>query len=195
MGNFTLSRHQTALLIVDMQDKVFAAVDKGCDIIDSTLRVIEGLKILHCPILVSEQYPQGLGATISPVQMALGNLYQPWKKTTFSCLDDPAFLQHIQALPYQQWILVGLEAHVCILQTAKGLTNLGKQVVVLNDAISSRSIYDYSTAIAEMRDAGVRISSSETVLFELLRDAKAPEFKQISDLIKSRNDCSNCCCG
>ena len=109
-------------------------------------------------------------------------------KTTFSGLDDSAFLTHVMSCPYTQWIVAGIEAHICVLQTAKSLLKAQKQVVVLNDAISSRSIYDFSTAIAEMRDAGVRVTCSETVLFELLKDAKHPQFKAISELIKS------CCC-
>lgn len=86
--------------------------------------------------------------------------------------------------PTDQWVLIGIEAHVCVLQTAKDLIAEGKQVVVLNDAIGSRSIYDFSTAIAEMRDCGVRITSTETILFELLRNSQAAEFKAMSQLIK-----------
>jgi nicotinamidase-related amidase len=99
-------------------------------------------------------------------------------------LNDPELNKYLLALPVQQWVLIGIEAHVCVLQTAKDLLRENKQVVVLNDAISSRSIYDFATAIAEMRDCGVRISSAETILFELLKDSKAEEFKQISHLVK-----------
>lgn len=195
MASFTLSRDQTALLVIDVQEKVFAAVDQAQAICENIQKIISGFQILRCPILVTEQYPAGLGETILPIKLALGDSYKPWIKTTFSCLDDTQFLRQIKSLPYKQWVLVGIEAHVCILQTAKSLLKNEKEVVVLNDAISSRSIYDYSTAIAEMRDAGARISSAETILFELLKDSKAPEFKQISQLIKTRNDCSGCCCG
>ena len=99
-------------------------------------------------------------------------------------MDDDLVKAELLLAPVSQWVLAGIEAHVCVLQTAKDLLEQGKQVVVLNDAISSRSIYDFSTAIAEMRDCGARISSTETVLFELLRDSKAAEFKEISQLIK-----------
>jgi nicotinamidase-related amidase len=189
MSNFTLLRNQAALLIVDMQGKVFAAVDHGNDILQTILRVLKGFQALVIPVFVSEQCPDKLGESMLPVRIALGNDYKPYKKTTFSCVADPEFLAFVKNSGLTQWVLVGIEAHVCVLQTAKDLLNLGMEVVVLNDAISSRSIYDFSTGIAEMRDAGVRISCAETVLFELLRDSRSPEFKEISQLVKSR-----CCC-
>ena len=189
MLNFNLSKKQTGLLIIDMQDKVFAAVERGHEILQTIIKVMKGLQILNIPIYLSEQYPQGLGETLLPIKTVLGNDYKPWKKTTFSCIDDSSFLSFIKESSIEQWILVGIEAHVCVLQTAKGLIKQGKQVVVLNDAITSRSIFDFSTAIAEMRDAGIRISCSETILFELLQDCRSPEFKQISQLIKSHCTC------
>lgn len=183
-----LEPSNTVLLIVDMQEKIFASVERGPEILNTICKFVKGLQMLDLPILVSEQYPQGLGKTLLPLQMQLGNAYQPWVKSTFSCLDDPAFLRHATLLPRHQWIVVGIEAHICVLQSVKGLLRAGKQVAVLNDAISSRSIYDFSTAIAEMRDAGARVTCAETVLFELMRDSKHPQFKSISDLIKT------CCC-
>ena len=114
----------------------------------------------------------------------MGDIVPVMVKTSFSCIDDDHVKTALLVQPITQWVLIGIEAHVCILQTAKDLLGLGKQVVVLNDAISSRSIYDFSTAIAELRDCGVRISSTETILFELLRDSKSSEFKEISQLIK-----------
>lgn len=184
-----LAKFQTALLIIDMQDKVFSTVDHGAELLASMIKLVQGFQILQIPILISEQYPQGLGETIWPIKNLLGVEYKPWIKTTFSCLEDPAFLRHAQFLPIQQWVVVGIEAHICVLQTAKALVKAGKEVVVLNDAISSRSIFDFSTAIAEMRDEGIRISSVETVLFELLKDSRAPEFKAISQLIKVSCGC------
>jgi len=185
MPKFRLDKLQTGLLIIDVQEKVFASADHSAEFLDSVLKTIKGFQIFQTPILISEQYPQGLGETLWPIKNLLGTSYQPQIKTTFSCMDDHAFFRHIQSLAIQQWVIIGLEAHICVLQTAKGLIQAGKEVVVLNDAISSKSIFDFSTAIAEMRDEGVRISSVETVLFELLKDARAPEFKAISEMIKT----------
>lgn len=191
MYSFTLQPNQTALLIVDMQDKIFASVDRSSEILQTLCKLVRGFQMLGLPILQSEQYPEGLGKTVALLQTLLGQSYHPWIKSTFSCMDDPQFLNCVLSLPYQQWIVTGIEAHICVLQTVKGLLKAGKQVAVLNDAITSRSIYDFSTAIAEMRDAGARISCTETVLFELLKDSKHPQFKSISNLIKT----SCCSCG
>jgi len=180
-----LSRKNCGLLIVDVQDKVFRAVENPCDVMYNMQKAIKGAQLLGLPIVVTEQYPQGLGPTIGALKTLLGEKQSYLSKTTFSCLGDMAIRNQILAMPINQWILIGIEAHVCILQTAKDLLEANKQVVVLNDCISSRSIYDFSTAIAEMRDIGIRVSSTETVLFELIKDSKAPEFKQLSQLIKN----------
>lgn len=191
MPLFTLQPNQTVLLIIDMQEKIFASVDRSSDILHTLCKLVKGFQILDLPILQSEQYPEGLGRTLDPLQTVLDQSYHPWIKSTFSCLDDPQFLSYALSLPYQQWIVTGIEAHICVLQTVKSLLKAGKQVTVLNDAITSRSIYDFSTAIAEMRDDGARISCTEAVLFELLKDSKHPQFKSISNLIKT----SCCSCG
>lgn len=188
MTLFTFNPNDTLLLIVDMQERIFANVERGNEILNIQRKVIETFKILTLPILITEQYPKGLGPTIRPIQSLLGEAYQPLSKTTFSCLDDPSFFNYIQQFPHKQFVVVGIEAHICILQTVKSLLKIGKEVAVLNDAISSRSIFDFSTSIAEMRDMGARISCAETVIFEMLKDSNHPQFKSISDLLK------NCCC-
>jgi nicotinamidase-related amidase len=184
MKNFRLKRSETAVLIVDVQEKLFPLVERACDVLQAMTKLIKGCRILNVPIFASEQYPQGLGPTIGNLKLVLDSKQKYWSKTTFSCCGDPTILEEIKRLPIEQWIIAGIETHVCVLQTTKDLLSLGKQVTVLNDAISSRSIYDYSTAIAEMRDCGARISSVETALFELLGNSKDPEFRDISQLIK-----------
>ena len=182
--NAKLARSSFGLLVVDVQEKLFPYVENSCHVMQSIQKVVRGFQILNLPIFVSEQYPQGLGHTVAPLKGLLGDIVPVMVKTSFSCIDDDHVKTALLVQPITQWVLIGIEAHVCILQTAKDLLGLGKQVVVLNDAISSRSIYDFSTAIAELRDCGVRISSTETILFELLRDSKSSEFKEISQLIK-----------
>ncbi len=182
--NFLLDRKKTALFVIDVQDKLFSLVERSCEVMLAIKKVIEGFQILNLPICVSEQYPKGLGPTIAPLKATLKDDQEYLTKTTFACSKDPIIREKILGLKAEQWVLVGLEAHVCILQTAKDLLKMGKEVVVLNDAITSRSLYDFSTAIAELRDCGARITSSETVLFELLGDSQTTEFKKISQLIK-----------
>lgn len=182
--NFKLFREKAGLLIVDVQEKLISLEDRSADVLGAIQKTIKGVQILGLPIVVTEQYPEGLGQTVSGIKCALGALQTYLSKTSFSCLGDAEIKKNILSMPIEQWILVGIEAHVCVLQTAKDLVSEGKQVVVLNDAITSRSVYDFSTAIAELRDIGVRISSVETILFELLGDALNPAFKKISQLVK-----------
>lgn len=186
MLNQSLSKEQAGLLIVDVQEKLFPHIDHPCDILDKMLLAIEGCKILGLPIVVSEQNPKGLGYTIAPIRNLLPEDQKYYDKTSFSCLKNEELLHTLERMPVKQWILVGIEAHVCILQTAKDLIRKGYEVTILNDATSSRSIYDFSTAIAEFRDIGARVTSTETVLFELTEDAKNQKFKEISHLIKSK---------
>lgn len=182
--NYTLSRNKVGLILVDVQERLFGYVERPCEVLDTLQKLIQGFQIMHLPIVVTEQYPQGLGSTILALKNCLGEQQKYLTKTTFSCMGDPEIHDYIIGLPIDQWVVVGIEAHVCVLQTVKDLLAIGKQVAVLNDAITSRSIYDFSTAIAEMQQLGVRVTSTETVLFELIRDSKAPEFKAISQLVK-----------
>jgi nicotinamidase-related amidase len=184
MDNFTLDPKKAGLLVIDVQEKLFEKVERPIEVMQKMLQAIRGCQILGLPIIVTEQYPKGLGSTVCGIKATLGEEYPSIAKTSFSCMGDEKVMQTVEALSVSQWILVGIEAHVCVLQTAKDLLKKGKQVTVLNDAISSRSIFDYSTAIAEMRDCGARISSTETILFELMADASRPEFKQVIELIK-----------
>lgn len=179
-----LTRQNTGLLVVDMQDKLFNHVDRPCEVLLGVQKVIKGFQILQLPIVVTEQYPQGLGPTIETLKSCLGENQTYLPKTCFSCLGDQKIEEEVLNLPVDSWVIVGIEAHVCVLQTARDLIQQGKAVVVLNDCITSRSVFDFSTAIAELRDMGARISSAETVLFELVKDAKAPEFREISQLVK-----------
>ena len=190
--NYQFQRSKTALLIIDVQGKLFSQVERPCEIMAAIQKIARGFQIMDLPIIVTEQYPEGLGSTVMGLKNLLGENVETLRKTTFSCLATPNIAEKL--MPYDQFILVGIEAHVCVLQTAKDLLKAGKQVAVLNDATSSRSIYDFSTAIAEIRDVGGRISSVETVLFELIHDSLSPDFKQISELIKSTSSssCSSC---
>lgn len=192
--NQTLTKSNTGLILVDVQEKLFPKVERGPEVLQVMRQVIKGFQIMQLPIIVSEQYPEGLGSTIAFLKSVLDEDQKYLKKTTFSCFGNDEIRRHILSSPIQNWVVIGIEAHVCILQTVKGLLSAGKDPVVLNDAITSRSLYDFATAIAEMRDLGVRVSSAETILFELLSDSKTSEFKAISQLIKENSSGGGCCC-
>lgn len=184
MGISLLSKETTGLLVVDVQEKLFPHVERGCETLQMMKLAIKGSAILGLPVVVAEQYPKGLGETVAALKGCLPDEAPIFPKTTFSCLGCEAAREHILNSPVASWVVIGFEAHVCILQTAKALLRAGKEVVILNDAITSRSIFDYSTAVAELRDCGARITSTEAFLFELVGDSNAPEFKALSQLVK-----------
>ncbi len=184
---FTLHPSQCVLLLVDLQDKLFPLISQNERLLESVKKIIRGFRILDIPIVVSEQYPKGLGNTLMQITSLLGESYHPWIKTTFSCMDDPKFCNDHLTLPRKQWLVMGIEAHICVLQTVQGLCKAGKEVAVIQDGIGSRSEENFKIAIEEMKMMGARITSSETVLFELLKDSKHPEFKSIAHLIKGKN--------
>ena len=190
MTGFAIDRNKAGLIVVDVQEKLYPKIERYEELFQSLYKVISGCRILGLPIVVSEQYPEGLGKTLSQLTQFAGDESIKLTKTSFSCMGDDQCRKQLLALSVSQWIVVGIEAHVCVLQTARDLIQEGKEVVVINDAVGSRSIYDFSSAIAECRDMGARVSSAETLLFELVRDSKAPEFKEISKLVQ----CAQCTC-
>lgn len=179
-----LNPESAGLLVIDVQGKLFPHIERACEVMESIQLMVKGVKLLNLPIVVSEQYPKGLDKTIKPLRDLIGDEAAYPEKTCFSVVDSKACLQALEQTGRKQWIVVGIEAHVCVLQSVHGLLEKGYDVVVVNDAISSRSIYDFSTAIAEMRDMGARITSTETVLFELFKDSAHPQFKALSALLK-----------
>lgn len=175
---------QCGLLVVDVQEKLWPKTQQADEVAENIVRTMRGFYTFGIPVIVTEQVPEKIGGTIPLIKECYGAEYHPRKKEAFSCMADSLIRQEILYLPVDTWVVVGIEAHVCVFQTVKDLVAEGKNVIVLNDCISSRSLFDYSTAIAEMRDLGVRISSSELILFELLRTSAAPQFKEISQLVR-----------
>jgi len=184
MQNFCLDTERTGLMLIDVQEKLWPLVDRAELVLHTMEKAIKGFRILDLPIVVTEQYPQGLGSTVEKLRQCLPDNQQYLAKTHFSGLGDPAIKEQVLAMPVEHWVLIGIEAHVCILQTAKDLLREERQVIIVNDAISSRSLFDFSTAIGELRDVGARISCTETILFELLGDSRVPQFREMSALIK-----------
>lgn len=181
---FKLKAASTGLLVVDVQEKLFPYVDRPCDVMEKMQLLVKGSKLLDLPIIATEQYPKGLGGTIKPLADLIGDSGHFPEKTSFSALGEDSIGTTIENTHKKQWIVCGIEAHVCVLQTVRDLIEAGYDVAVVNDAITSRSVYDFSSAIAEMRDMGARICSTETVLFELFADSKHPRFKEFSALLK-----------
>jgi len=170
-------------LVIDMQERLFPVMHQRDELLKRVLILVEGLKILNVPILVSEQYPRGLGTTLDGVANALE---QPevFEKISFSCCGEPLFLSALDKLGKEKVIICGIEAHVCVLQTVIDLLEKGYSPVVVADCISSRNPYDMAVALERMRVEGAVITTSESLLFELAVEAGNQEFKDISRLVK-----------
>jgi nicotinamidase-related amidase len=180
---FVLDKESVVLLIVDIQERLAAVMKEKERVVRNNQHLIELAKMIRVPILVTEQYPKGLGKTVQELQTALPE-YRPVEKLTFDCCGQPAFLQELKDLKKSTVILTGMETHICVLQTCIGLLGNGINVHVVEDAICSRTPENWRTGIAFMRDAGAVITGTETVLFQLLRVAGTEEFKKISQRIK-----------
>ena len=176
--------HNSALVIIDFQPKLATAISDSDFALENCVKLVKAANILALPYIVSEQYPQGLGHTDSRITAHVSPGTPCLEKTCFSCVDAPPFVEHLNKINKHQVVLCGMEAHVCVLQTALQLQQQNHTVFAVEDAICSRSIANKANAIARMRHAGIIISNTESILFEWMRDAKHPQFKAISALIK-----------
>lgn len=178
-----LNRQQTALLVVDVQQRINAVMMDPEMVVKNIVKLIKGSQILQVPIFITEQYPQGLGPTEPTILEALEGL-TPVQKMTFSCCGAAGLVEKLKGQDIKQVVVTGIESHVCVLQTALDLLANGFQVHVPRDAVCSRKSVDYETALLRMAHAGVIITTVEAVLFELMEKAGTPEFKEVSRLIK-----------
>jgi nicotinamidase-related amidase len=178
-----LKREETALLIIDIQEKIFRVMLNPEMIIQNTIKLIEGFKILDSPIFATEQYPKGLGETETRIKEALKNVV-PIQKMTFSCYGAGDLFEILNYRKIKRVVVAGIESHVCVQQTALDLLANDFQVGLAADACSSRKEVDYSMALERMRKAGVIVTTTEAILFELLNVCGTEEFKKISKIVK-----------
>jgi nicotinamidase-related amidase len=175
-----LARDDSRLLIVDVQGKLTVLIPGAAGMIANCRRLIRGAALLGVPVSATEQYPRGLGPTVPELAELLE---QPIEKVRFSsaeCLDWVAGEKGDRV----KVVVAGIEAHVCIQQTVLDLLAAGFSVYIPADAVASRSSFDRDVAVQRLRDAGATITTTESVLFEWCETAAAPEFKQVSALIK-----------
>jgi len=183
LDKFILNKNNSVLVIVDIQDKLAVIMKHKEKVVSNCLHLIEVSKLLNIPVIVTEQYPKGLGHTINEIKEALPS-YEPFDKVTFDCCKGDGFLEKIASLKRKQIILTGMETHVCVLQTCLSLLKEKYTVHLVSDAVCSRKKDDYLTGRELMRDAGAVVTCAETVLFQLLEKAGTPEFKTIINRIK-----------
>ncbi len=172
------------LVVVDVQERMMRAIADADRVTSSIATLCRGMVALDVPILVTEQYPAGLGATVPEVQQALGEHYRPLEKITFSAAKDRDFLQAFEASGRHQVLICGVETHVCVYQTARDLHNLGYTVEVVTDAVGSRTGQNREIALGRLEHHGVDFTSVEMCLFDLMATAEHEKFREISALIR-----------
>ncbi len=176
---------QTLFLVVDVQERLAPAMHPELfgPMLDNLGRLGAATKILDVPAIVSEQYPKGLGASVELVKTAFEGV-EAIDKTSFSVLGEPRLEAAVKAAGRKTVVLSGMETHICVYQTARDLVDAGYAVHVLADAVASRTHKNYDVGLGLMEKAGATITSTETVLFDLLGAAGSDAFKAISKLIR-----------
>lgn len=177
-----LKREHAVLVFIDVQGRLAELVDGADTLFKNLRRLLEGMKALDVPVIVTEQIPEKLGATRDEFQPFINA--PPISKTSFSCCGEPAFFKTLEKANRRQVILCGIETHVCVYQTAMHLLESGYEVLVAADAVSSRDPANKTLALRRMEAEGVKLTGTEMLLFELLGDAKSPQFKPILSIVK-----------
>lgn len=179
-----LDPKHTALVVIDIQEGFRNAIPDLGLIASHAGTIVRGFQILGLPVLVTEQYPKGLGHTVDEIKRVLSEADEVFEKSTFSSCGAEAFVAKLIDLSIKQVVICGLETHVCVNQTAHDLLDRGFQVHILTDCVCSRFEHNKAAGLTKMRDSGVISSSIEMALFELMRDSKNEKFKEIQALIK-----------
>ena len=171
-------------ILIDMQEKLQKAMSSISKCIENQELLLKVAAILDMDSIVTEQYPKGLGNTVDELKCLLPESTPIIEKTSFSCMGESKFRTALKSKSRKTLIICGIEAHVCVQQTVFDLLNEGYKVIIPADALTSRNVDNYRLALESMRHAGALITSSESIVFMLLRDAKHPDFREISKLIK-----------
>ncbi len=176
-----MSRADTAVLVVDVQEKLANVVGSSARVIRNVRRLLDAAKILGLPSLATEQYPQGLGPTVAELAARLD---RPTAKLSFSCFGVPNLFDELRRRDIYKLLVCGLETHVCIQQTVLDLLADGWRVYVAVDAVASRHELDHETALRRIDSAGAVLTTTEAALFEWCQQAGTEEFKKIRELVR-----------
>lgn len=176
-------KENTLGLVIDIQEKLVPVMHKKDTLINNCKILIKGLLELNISLIVSEQYTKGLGKTIPEISSEIQN-FSPVEKTDFSCCDEPAISTLFSNPDKKNIVICGIESHVCVLQTAIDLKDSGYNPIVVMDCISSRNLENIELAKERFRFENIMMTSYESILFELAKSSKIPEFKTISKLVK-----------
>jgi nicotinamidase-related amidase len=180
-----LEAKQCALVVIDVQEKLLPPIFQREQLVRNTQLLIRAAGILKIPALVSTQYAKGLGGTVAEVASLLAGA-EEIDKTLFSCFGSDVFCSALKRLPGQRntLLLCGMESHICVMQTALGALREGYLVHVASDAVSSRTEWNWKIGLERMRAAGAVISSTEMMIYELMRASSSAAFKELLPHLK-----------
>lgn len=174
------------IVLVDIQDRLLATIMEPARtrMLDNTTTLLKTAELLDIPVIYTEQYPQGLGSTAIEIRTALPGNARYFDKTHFSCCGSEDFLSAVRASHKRQVIITGMESHICVMQTALELKQDGFEVFVADDAVCSRKMAHWKSALNRLRQAGVVAAPTESILFEWLRHSHHEQFKSVSALLR-----------
>ncbi len=173
----------TTLLVIDVQEKLFRVMHDKENLLLNLQKLLQGIQVLEVPVLVTEQYPQGLGTTLPDISSLIPG-FDPVSKISFSCWQNDEFKNRLIKQNRKQILISGIEGHICVYQTACDLIKNGYQTHVVTDTVSSRTSFNRQLALDMMQQVGAWLTGTETVLFELLKAAQGDKFKKISQIVK-----------
>lgn len=176
------NRQEAVFVLIDIQEKFLPVIHDIRTVIENSNRLIKAASIMNIPLIVTEQYPKGLGRTLTEIELPQGQ--DVIEKVSFDCFGCEEFLTRLNSLNRNTLILFGIEAHVCVLKTALSGIAHNYEVHVVADAVSSRTEENKSLALERLRQSGVFITSTEMIIFQLMDRAGTDEFRSISRLIK-----------
>ena len=179
-----LNENESILLIIDIQEKLLNAAFNKDFLEKQSSAITKAAAEMGIPIIITEQYPKGLGQTINNIKDNNSKNIRYFEKTTFSALDIPELETYLKELNRKQILLCGIESHICVSQTAYALIQQGYDVSIIEDICGSRTEKNHNAGIKRMQEFGAHILTTEITLFEWLRSAKHPKFKEIQQLIK-----------
>jgi len=179
-----LDRNRSALVLIDVQERLFPHVFEHQRVLARMDLLLFAANLLQIPLLLTEQYPRGLGNTIEEIRKVIPKA-QPLTKMDFSCVPAPGFKEQLSSLRRDQIVVAGIETHICVAQTALDLASQGERVFVVADATSSRRPLDAQIALQRLDQSGLTVTTAEAVVFEWLRCAGTEEFKAIQPKLKA----------
>ena len=177
-------KDRAVLVVIDLQERMIRAMREDSSVVAESAKLIKGFEAIGCPVLITQQYTKGLGESVAEIRDASLN-FSHIEKSSFSAMAEPSFVSALEKTGKKTVVLCGVEAHVCVLQSALDMQEAGYEVFVAVNAVSSRKVVDEKCAVERLVSSGIMPTTVESVLFELLdNDSKSETFKTISRLVK-----------